>query len=270
MSDPAPSGGDSEGEESGPSRDPVPRDGVLQEASAYARTVSSENHLRTFIKKWLEANAEATMHNIGECQAKYKEEQGDAALWSQSQNERMGVLYKAALAARRAQTLSSPVVHEKRKLEEVHEAGAVAQSLSSPVPKACPAEPSSTKKPSATAKKLERPDDMALAEAFCLKAWTLLLGPDDDFVGISVWKRFPDEDQGVWTDFQGIVRRKWKAKGEVLFHVEYSDGDYEDMGRSDITQLLMQVWVGVRAHHCLLVGYYTHAALLITTCVSIV
>jgi len=260
LSDPAPSGGDSEGEESGPSRDPVP-------------AVSSENHLRAFIKKWLEEkwleeNAEATMDDIGECQAKYKEEQKDEALWEQDQNVRLGVLYKEALAAR-AQMLSSPVVHA-RKLVEVHEAGAVAQSLSSPVPKACPAEPSSTKKPSATAKKLERPDDMAPAEAFCLKAWTLLLGPDDDFVGISVRKRFPDEDQGVWTDFQGIVRRKWKAKGEVLFHVEYSDGDDEDMGRSDITQLLMQVWVGVRAHHCLLVGYYTHAALLITTCVSIV
>ena len=65
----------------------------------------------------LEENAEATMDNIGRiCQAKYKEEQGDAALWRPSQNVRLGVLYKEALAVR-AQMLSSPVVHARKLVE---------------------------------------------------------------------------------------------------------------------------------------------------------
>ena len=245
MSDPAPSGGDSEGEESGPSRDPVP-------------AVSSENHLRAFIKKWLEANAEATMHNIGECQAKYKEEQGDAALWRPSQNVRLGVLYKEALAVR-AQMPSSPVVHARKLVE---------------------AAPGSTMKPTSAENKWGRAqgggengragseagDEMA--EAFCLKAQTVLLGPDDDFVGISVWKRFEKEKGlGVFRYFEGTVtRKKMSVKGEkTLFHVEYKDDsdcedDCEDMSRVDIKQLLMQVWVGVRVHHCLLVDlqFTTH------------
>ena len=69
-------------------------------------------------------------------------------------------------------------------------------------------------------------DDMEMAEAFCLKAQTVLLGPDDDFVGISVWKRFEKEKgQGVFRYFEGTVTRKMSVKGEkTLFHVEYSDG----------------------------------------------
>jgi len=209
-------------------------------------------------EKWLEENAEATMDDIGECQAKYKEEQGDAALWSQSQNERLGVLYKEALAIH-AQMPSSPVVHARKLVE---------------------AAPGSTMKPMSAENKWgraqgggengragsEASDDMEMAEmaeAFCLKAQTLLLGPDDDFVGISVWKRFEEEKgQGVFRDFEGTVTRKMSVKGKkTLFHVEYKDdSDCEDMSRFNIQQLLMQVWVGVRVHHCLLVDlqFTTH------------
>jgi hypothetical protein len=212
----------------------------------------------------LEENAEATMDNIREyigiCQAKYKEEQGDAALWRPSQNVRLGVLYKEALAVR-AQMPSSPVVHARKLVE---------------------AAPGSTMKPTSAENKWGRAqgggengragseagDDMEMAEAFCLKAQTVLLGPDDDFVGISVWKRFETEKgQGVFRYFEGTVtRKKMSVKGEkTLFHVEYKDDsdcedDCEDMSRFDIKQLLMQVWVGVRVHHCLLVDlqFTTH------------
>ena len=197
---------------------------------------------------------------IGICQAKYKEEQGDAALWRPSQNVRLGVLYKEALAVR-AQMPSSPVVHARKLVE---------------------AAPGSTMKPTSAENKWGRAqgggengragseagDDMEMAEAFCLKAQTVLLGPDDDFVGISVWKRFEKQKgQGVFRYFEGTVtRKKMSVKGEkTLFHVEYKDDsdcedDCEDMSRFEIKQLLMQVWVGVRVHHCLLVDlqFTTH------------